>query len=257
MHRWGDESLIMLRAVTFDLWQTLLLDTPEGLRKARAERVGGTHAILAREGHRIDIAAVDTAYDTVGARLEALWTDHRDAGSRRQVRMLLETLGIDGSVPPEGPIADALDLAYCLPILSALPVANAGAEDVLAALYGRGLRLALICNTGRTPGTMLRIVLERLGLSRYLSILTFSDEMGLRKPHPEIFLRTLAAVGVPPSEAAHVGDDVTTDVAGARGVGMRAIHLCHPTSASRHSDGAPSISRLADLPAALFGAPGC
>ncbi len=29
----------MLRAVTFDLWQTLILDTPEGLRQARADRV--------------------------------------------------------------------------------------------------------------------------------------------------------------------------------------------------------------------------
>jgi putative hydrolase of the HAD superfamily len=246
----------MLQAVTFDLWQTLILDTPEGLRKARADRVGGVHAILVREGHRLGIAAVDAAYDAVGARLEALWADHRDVGSRGQVRMLLEMLGIERSVPPEGPIEDALELAYRLPILSALPVANAGAEDVLAALYGRGIRLALICNTGRTPGTMLRMVLERLGLSRYLSVLTFSDEMGLRKPHPEIFLRTLAAVGVQPLGAAHVGDDVTTDIAGACGVGMRAVHLCHSTSASRHSHGALSISRLADLPAALFGAPG-
>jgi putative hydrolase of the HAD superfamily len=147
---------------------------------------------------------------------------------------------------------DDLERAYCLPILSALPAPNAGAAEILADLGGRGVRLALICNTGRTPGTMLRIVLARLGLSGFLSVLTFSDEVGLRKPHPEIFLRTLAALGVSPSDAVHVGDDVTTDIAGARKVGMRAVHLCHPTGASRHSDGAPSIARLADLPAALL-----
>jgi putative hydrolase of the HAD superfamily len=132
-------------------------------------------------------------------------------------------------------------------------VANAGAREVLEAFSRRGLGLALICNTGRTPGSMLRLVLDRLGLKGYLRVLTFSDEVGLRKPHPEIFRRTLAALGVSPSESAHVGDDLSTDVAGARAFGMRAIHLCHPTGASPHSNGAPSISCLADLPAALFG----
>ena len=222
----------MLKAVTFDLWQTLIVDTPEGLQQARASRVRGMAAVLAREGHAADDAAVDRAYDTVGERLGALWAEQRDLGSRGQVRMLLEALELADRVPMDGPVMDALDEAYRLPILGALPVANAGAREVLEALSRRGLRLALICNTGRTPGSMLRLVLDRLGLKAYLRVLTFSDEVGLRKPHPEIFRRTLAALGVSPAEAAHVGDDVTTDVAGARGVGMQAIHLCHPTGAS-------------------------
>lgn len=243
----------MLRAVTFDLWQTLILDTPEGLRRARADRVGGLHGVLAREGHRVDVAAVDRAYDAVGRGLDTIWTQHRDIGSRGQVRMLLEALGIEALVPADGRVMDALDDAYRLPVLSSLPVPNAGAAEVLGELTRRGIRLALICNTGRTPGSMLRQVLDRLGLKAYLPVLTFSDEVGVRKPHPEIFARTLAALGVSPAEAAHVGDDVTTDVAGARGIGMRPMHLCHSTGASSQSDGAPSISRLADLPAALFG----
>jgi FMN phosphatase YigB (HAD superfamily) len=205
-------------------------------------------AVLAREGHAANDAAVERAYDTVGERLGDLWAEQRDLGSRGQVRMLLEALELADRVPMDGPVMDALDEAYRLPILAALPLANAGAREVLEAFSRRGLRLALICNTGRTPGSVLRLVLDRLGLKDYLRVLTFSDEVGLRKPHPEIFRRTLAALGVSPSEAAHVGDDVATDVAGARGVGMQAIHLCHPGSASRHS-----ISGLADLSAALFG----
>jgi putative hydrolase of the HAD superfamily len=167
------------------------------------------------------------------------------------VRILLDCLGLDGAVPQDGPLMEALDEAYCLPILSAPPVANAGAAEVLAALSRRGLRLGLVCNTGRTPGRMLRIVLERLGLSRHLGVLTFSDEVGLRKPHPEIFLRTLAPLDAAPAAAAHIGDDVTTDVGGARRLGMRAIHLCHARGASQDSRGAASVSSLAELPALL------
>jgi putative hydrolase of the HAD superfamily len=242
----------MLRAVTFDLWQTLILDTPEGLRQARADRVRGIHDVLAREGIAVEVAAVDQAYDAVGAKLEEVWSARRDVGSRGQVRLLLECLGLDGAVPAEGGLMEALDQAYCLPILSALPVPNAGALDVLRLLSSHGFALGLVCNTGRTPGKMLRLILERLGLARYLGALSFSDEVGLRKPHPEIFHRTLTALGVVPAEAAHVGDDVTTDVAGARAVGMRAIHLCHPSSVSQPSDDVERIPTLEVLTDLLF-----
>jgi FMN phosphatase YigB (HAD superfamily) len=242
----------MLKAVTFDLWQTLILDTPEGLRQARADRVRGIREALAREGIAVEVGAVALAYDAVGGRLEEVWGTQRDVGSRGQVRLLLSCLGLDGLVSTEGGRMDALDAAYCLPILSSLPVPNAGALDALRTLHARGLALGLICNTGRTPGRMLRIVLSQLGLAPYLRVLTFSDDVGLRKPHPEIFHRTLAALGVAPAEAAHVGDDATTDVAGARAVGMRPIHLCHPSSVSQVSDGVEVITNLHALPAALL-----
>jgi putative hydrolase of the HAD superfamily len=130
-------------------------------------------------------------------------------------------------------------------------VPNDGAGDALAALRARGLRLGLVCNTGRTPGRMLRVVLERLGLSPHLAVLTFSDEIGLRKPHAEIFLRTLGALGVEPREAVHVGDNLAADVAGARGVGMGGIHLCHPGGADPCASDVPSIARLPELPSLL------
>lgn len=240
-----------VESVTFDLWQTLILDRPEGLAQARAGRIQGIREQLAAAGLPAEPAAVARAYDAVGERLEALWRTHADVGSRGQVRILLDSLGLDGAVPPDGPLMAALDDAYCLPILAAPPVANAGALAVLEALGRRGLRLGLICNTGRTPGRMLRLILERLDLARHLRVLTFSDEVGLRKPHPEIFRRTLAGLGATPETAAHIGDDVTTDVAGARGLGMHAIHLCHPGGVSQESRGACSIPALADLPALL------
>ncbi len=242
----------MLRAVTFDLWQTLILDTPEGLAQARADRVRGIQEVLTLEGIVAEIGAVGRAYDSVGAKLGRVWAVRRDVGSRGQVRLLLECLGLDGVVSAEGGLMDALDQAYCQPILSSLPVPNTGALDVLHTLHSRGFTLGLVCNTGRTPGKMLRLVLDRLGIAAHLSVLSFSDEVGLRKPDPEIFRRTLSALGVGPAEAAHVGDDVTTDVAGAHGVGMRAIHLCHSTSVSQDSDGAESIPSLHALPAILF-----
>jgi putative hydrolase of the HAD superfamily len=241
----------MLRAVTFDLWQTLLLDTPAGLRQAQADRIQGIHRILAAQGAGVELGAVEQAYDAVWGKLQTVWAAHRDVGSRGQVRMMLETLGVNHGFQSDGPVLDLLEEAYSRPILDAMPVANTGAREILGVLTERGLRLGLICNTGRTPGTMLRRVLERLGLAPFLRVFSFSDELERRKPHPEIFHRTLTALDVRPGEAVHIGDDVTTDVAGARGVGMRAIHLLHATSASQDSRGAEAIASLHELPARL------
>lgn len=233
-----------LKAVTFDLWQTLILDTAENLRRAREARVRGIAELLAHRGRAVSLEAAAEAYDGVGERLADVWRTQADVGPRGQIRWVLEHLGMHAAVPKDDPLMDALEAAYCEPILAFLPSANHGARELLAALRGRGLALALICNTGRTPGKMLRLVLDRLGLAPHLSVLTFSDEVGLRKPHPEIFRRTLAGLGVAPAETVHVGDDVTTDIAGARGFGMRAVHLCHAAGASSSPDPLEAVPTL-------------
>ena len=83
----------------------------------------------------------------------------------------------------------------------------------------------LVSNTGRTPGIILRQILERHDLLRHFSVISYSDEIGYRKPDPEIFRRTLAALGAEARHAAHVGDNPDADVTGAQGAGMRGVHL--------------------------------
>ena len=103
----------------------------------------------------------------------------------------------------------------------------------------------------RTPGVVLRKILDRYGLLAPFKLLTFSDECGVRKPDPEIFHLTLRQVGLAPREAVHVGDDSVLDVQGAQGAGMRAIQVtATPRSALRRKPDAV-IRQLGDLPAAL------
>ena len=58
-----------------------------------------------------------------------------------------------------------------------------------------GLKVALICNTGATPGVTQRVFLEREGLIGFFDTLTFSDEERLSKPAKAIFDRTLERIG--------------------------------------------------------------
>jgi putative hydrolase of the HAD superfamily len=98
----------------------------------------------------------------------------------------------------------------------------ASTHALLEALRGRGLRLALVSNTA-SPDWLLRPVLERQGLVQRVDTVVLSSEVGKRKPHPAIFERALAEVGVRPEEALFVGDRLDADVLGASNVGMRTV----------------------------------
>jgi putative hydrolase of the HAD superfamily len=237
----------MLKAVTFDFWQTLVTETPEGSRWTRAERIRRIEEVLHADQILIDPESIGRAYVTQGERLEQLWKTNRDLSARAQVKMLLEIPQVVKFLERSDLLLDQLVDAYTLPILSAMPVPINGAPEILSALEGQGFRLAVICNTGRTPGKTLRVILERLRMAGLLSVKSFSDEIGRRKPHPEIFERTLAALEVQPPEALHVGDSLASDIAGARSMGMHAVHLCHSKGASPSPGEGETIFALEEL----------
>src|SRR5262249_41428212 len=129
------------------------------------------------------------------------------------------------------------------------PAVDDGALATLETLRGAGYKLALVSNIMRTPGATLREMLARFRLLDYFEHMTFSDEVGIRKPAPEIFAATLRAIGVDAAAAVHVGDDPVLDVQGGRAAGMRVVQVTSSRRNSVHPDRV--ISRLADLPAAI------
>ena len=237
-----------LQALTFDLWQTLILDSSITLRKARELRIQGILAGLRELGFRVKDKAVGAAYEASGERIGEVWAARREVGSRGQVVMILE--GLDPSLlkkVDERGLAQ-LERAYAGVILEAMPALNTGAKAALSWAKRNTLKVALISNTGRTPGTMLRKVLEHFGVARYFDVISFSDEIGVRKPHPDIFTRTLSALAVPPEAALHVGDDPIADVGGAKSVGMLAIHLRRPADADPPVPADATVFTLQDVP---------
>ena len=160
---------------------------------------------------------------------------------------------VDPELPgrlPAGALDELVD-AYACPALRVPPAADGGAPAAIAALARRGLALAVVSNTMRTPGRVLKAVLDRSGLLAPFSVLTFSDECGIRKPDPEIFLLTLRGLGIAPAEAVHVGDDPVLDVEGARDAGMRVVQVGPGGRAIGPVKPDAVIASLGELPAAL------
>ena len=75
-----------------------------------------------------------------------------------------------------------------------------------------------------------------------------SGAIGISKPDPRIWEPALAATGVEPAEAVHVGDSLLTDVGGARAANIEPIHfdpfhLCDRED-HRHAQKLADVTRM-------------
>lgn len=219
----------MLKSVSFDLWETLLTDTPELSRRQERLRLERMESVLAERGFAAEAGRIEDAYRRLWHRCHELyWSRDEDIACRVQIEHFLEALDLDPATFGEASLA-ALEDVYAGAAIEVLPSVVAGAHDVLAALRERGYRIGLISNTGRTPGYALREILDRLGLASSIDVMVFSNEHGACKPQPSIFASLREALGVEYDEMMFVGDNLYVDVHGAQRLGITGVHFDPPT----------------------------
>lgn len=108
-------------------------------------------------------------------------------------------------------------------------------------------RLAVISNFDHAPTA--RRLLEQCGILGSLEQVVISAEEGVRKPHREIFVRTLGRMGLTPQEALFIGDSLHIDITGAKGVGMDVAWLNRDGESLGEGIPAPNytLGRLTEL----------
>jgi putative hydrolase of the HAD superfamily len=128
--------------------------------------------------------------------------------------------------------------------MSAYEPHTAAYEDALPCLKRlRGTQLGIISNgvRGQQIGK-----LQRADLLKYFSVLVFSEDVGLGKPAPGIFLEACRQAGEEPDACVHIGDSIEADVVPSRALGMQAIWLDRLAFATSEVH-APVISSLHEL----------
>lgn len=120
-------------------------------------------------------------------------------------------------------------------------------------LHRRDLKLGSVSNT-IWEGRVIDQQLARMGLLQFLPVRVYSSEAGVVKPQAVIFQQALEGLGVSAAQAVFVGDSLQADVAGAQGVGMKAIwkrgaNVESPSQWGIVPDG--QIRALGELPAKL------
>ena len=208
-----------LAAVTFDCWNTLLVDAD--LDAARALRIAAlAEAALAR-GVEIDGERAIAAIRAAHARHVERWGRGVGSGSVEMATWALESVGV-----ADLPIAAALGQRFEEAGLAGSVAALAGAGEVLEELRRRGVRTALVCDTGFSGGRIVRQFLSRTGLLELLEVQVFSNEVGVPKPDARMFAAALDPLAVASAAAVHVGDLKRTDVQGGRRAGMGTVRIC-------------------------------
>jgi putative hydrolase of the HAD superfamily len=169
---------------------------------------------LLDEGHRAGLAAAGSEQDAAAFTARYRELVLKEATPNDDYGDLLRELGVDDAdsfIDAEhevwGPAHEALSSAQAL----------------LDSLRSRGLKTGLVANSWPDPARLLRADVEAFGLAEQLDVIVFSEEIGFRKPQPEIFLHALGQLGVEPENAMFVGDRLDTDVQGAAQVGMATV----------------------------------
>ena len=214
----------VIRAVTFDLWETLLFER-DCLSVRRSEvRSRNVAKAFNKFGFTVSVEQAAVALKGVISELIPVWDVDKDVTHRDQLRLIVKHV-LGGSVAFKEEWMDGLGAAYVSPIFEVPPHLNPETHEVLEELKRQKRKVGLICNTGLTPSFALRQFLEREGAAEYFGVMVFSDEVCVRKPDERIFLAAANGLGVKASEIVHVGDNLKCDVWGAKNAGFKAIHL--------------------------------
>jgi putative hydrolase of the HAD superfamily len=235
-----------VKAVTFDLWQTLLLERNGwNLRRTNA-RCKSLTQTLNKFSVKISVEQLALAFKKMAPWLENAWETKNEVTHLDQIRFLIKTAS-KGLVTVKEEWIDDLSSAYVSPLFQVAPYLNLDTPRVLKWLKNQKKLVGLICNTGLTPGFGLRKFVTRENIAKFFDLMLFSDEVGIRKPNPEIFHMVTQKLKVKACEIVHIGDNLKSDVWGAKNAGFKAIYLLTEVGRDRMAESDPaslvSISR--------------
>ena len=204
----------MIKAVTYDLWNTLVHNRNYGEFRLPALRKA-----LSEHGYVFGDKVVEDAY-LGGFRHSGhiiRTEDHRHVEPVEIAGEVLRLLGVEDESLLELLVPMYEDAFLCDP-----PTLKEGVFEVLDYVRDR-YKIGMISVTGVSPGRLVRGILRDHGVLDYFDELIFSDEVKLVKPNPLLFKACTTKLNVEPSNAVHIGDSYKSDVVGAIDAGMKTI----------------------------------
>jgi putative hydrolase of the HAD superfamily len=219
----------MIEHVVFDFFGTLVHYRPGMLDKPLVRARNALQRLGTPLSHSQLVARWDACFRVLEA--EAQRT-HIEYSMRDSAGLLFRGLGVSPTEP---------EISHF--ITEFLADWNEGVTDIdaLDDFLGRvALAKSVLSNTHAedlVPGH-----LDRLGVSHHFDCVTTSVGLGVRKPHPNIYLHHLRLIGSEPARTLFVGDNPVCDYFGPMDAGMQAL-LIAPAAVP----GVPEAHRVGHL----------
>ena len=214
-----------ISCITFDLWNTLILDKPEFGENRAKLRIEGIKHTLFSIGEMFSENTLQEAYSQCIDACNKNRLHGKDISFDMQIEIFIKK--IDPSLLSRLTDKDFSEIlsSYLNPFYLYPPPVHPKASKVLAKLKSDGYKLGLISNTAMTPGTTFRKYMDNHQILHYFDVLTFSDEVKLAKPSHKIFDITLSKLSANPESTIHIGDDFDNDVVGGLKAGLKVIWI--------------------------------
>ncbi|MEQ6900771.1 HAD family hydrolase [Nocardioides sp. YIM 152588] len=219
--------------------------------EAMAEFAAHVAQVLARAGHAVDPEAL---VPVLQGGKKAL-SDWKNAASRRPHPRELTHREIwrdfyASPLPPaerEVLVGEAGELQEWITLAVSEHVVRPGIRELLALAAEIDIPVGIVSNAH--GGRAHRRLMERHGLAEHFGVQVYSDEVGIRKPNPDIIELAAAALGTTAARSWYVGDTFDRDVACARRAGAAAVIL------TRHHSTDRVPFAIADVPDREFATP--
>jgi len=212
----------LIKAITFDFWQTIYIDSQELNIKRDELRAFKIWKYLTEIGHNLRLVDVEQSVQIANDFGLSLWYEGLVISIDDCISEVGKVLGIAFNGEKTRTITEIMGMAT----LETAPTLAPFIQTELPGLAEK-YRLGIVSDTGLTSARFLRRLLSRDKIISHFTALGFSDEMGYSKPEPTIFHLTLQQLGVASSESVHIGDLVQTDIRGAKSAGMRTIQYAN------------------------------
>jgi len=196
-----------LKALLFDVDDTLFSTT----RFARSARRNAVRAMI-DAGLRLDEDVVYRELEEVISEFSSNYEHHYD-----KLLMRLPAEASEG-VNPALIVAAGVVAYHDTKFRGLVPFDDV--RPFLGVLRDAGLRVGVVTH-GWTTKQAEKLI--RLGLTDFLDpqAIFISDQVGISKPNPKLYLLALRRMGLEPGEAMVVGDNLAGDIAPPAGLGMR------------------------------------
>lgn len=241
----------MIRAITFDFWDTLVADDSDEQRRAAIGLPTKPQARLQllvdeiTQSHlQITPEQIAEAFKYANQQFNHAWKkEYHTPGVAARLKNAYDYLHIPLTPGFSKVVRLVEDMEVMIP-----PNFVPGVNETLAEM-SKHYTLAIISDTIHTTGKGLRTLMERQGILQYFRVFIFSDEVGASKPSPVVFERASQELGLPLAQIAHIGDRESNDVEGPLALGMKSILFTEVIDRDSKNTKASAICRkFTDLP---------